>query len=636
MQENFGKAHIIAEVHINKLLSLPDLKTADGPSLLEFARQLTITERTLDGMGTAYVSELNHMTALRELVKKLPMFLRAKWTDLASGILESGSRPKFKDLVKFVNSRAKLVNNEFGYDMNSGKPARPFEKRVTKGISSFSTSASSQQFRPRNEQSQGPKKCSVCSNQHGVWRCDVFKYLDYDAKRKCVQENGLCNKCLDRGHISKNCPKTRFRCQADNCGGEHHTLMHRPNTSLKVSGEKKDPSKSGEQIKKADETVKGQQTGAGDSTSSSANGDGGLVVGATGGGESKVCLGVIPVMVYRSNSDEFVETYALMDNGSEVTLCHEQLVKKLGLVGKKIEYMFTGMTGSTQVEGTMVSLTVKSMDESTVIELPNVKTVKGMPISPSCIPKSDDLSRWSHLDLIDIPELEKGEVMLLIGVKERPSLFLPLEYKMGEETEPVAIKYSLGWTVIGPVERKKVDPSCGVNLIHMGTPTYVPIYAAEQENGVSCVCMDDDDSQEFAEDLLNDAQLSRRLERMWNTDFADTGVDISVNPSIEDCRALEAMENSIEMVEGQYQVALPWRKENPVLPNNKEIAERRLGSLKARLIKDPKLLEKYKTAVEDYIKKGHAQNIPEEELERKDRPVWYLPHHPVTHPTKPE
>ncbi|CAB4037244.1 PREDICTED: uncharacterized protein LOC107343697 [Paramuricea clavata] len=120
------------------------------------------------------------------------------------------------------------------------------KKRVTKGISSFSTGASSQQFRPRNEQSQGPKKCSVCSNQHGVWRCDVFKYLDYDAKRKCVQENGLCNKCLDRGHISTNCPKTRFRCQVDNCGGRYHTLMHRPNKSLKISGERKDPSKSGE------------------------------------------------------------------------------------------------------------------------------------------------------------------------------------------------------------------------------------------------------------------------------------------------------------------------------------------------------------------------------------------------------
>ena len=188
----------------------------------------------------------------------------------------------------------------------------------------------------------------------------------------------------------------------------------------------------------------------------------------------------------------------------------EQLAKKLGLVGKKIEYTLTGMTRSTQVEGAMVSLTVKSMDESTVIELPiSPSGCDWMPISPSCIPKRDDLSRWSHLDGIDIPELKKGEVMLLIGVKERPSLFLSLEYKMGEDTEPVAIKYSLGWTMIGPVGGKKVDPSCVVKLIHMGTPKYVPIYAAEQKNGVSCVCMADDDSQEFAEDLANDALLSR-------------------------------------------------------------------------------------------------------------------------------
>ena len=171
------------------------------------------------------------------------MCLRVKWTDLAGGILESGSCPKFKDLVKFVNSRAKLVNNEFGNDMNRGKPARPFEKRVTKGISSFSTGASSQQFSPKNEQSQGPKKYSVCSNQHGVWRFDVFKYLDYDAKRKCVQENGLCNKCLDTGHISKNCPKTRFRCQVDNCGGldglqmSERKLLYHLNTQGKFDNE---------------------------------------------------------------------------------------------------------------------------------------------------------------------------------------------------------------------------------------------------------------------------------------------------------------------------------------------------------------------------------------------------------------
>ena len=57
--------------------------------------------------------------------------------------------------------------------------------------------------------------------------------------------------------------------------------------------------------------------------------------------------------------------------------------------------------------------------------------------------------------------------------------------------------------------------------------------------------------------------------------------------------------------------------------------------LKKRLLKGEALLEKYKTTMADYIESSHAEKVPDEELEVKDRPVWYLPHHPVTHPLKP-
>ena len=36
--------------------------------------------------------------------------------------------------------------------------------------------------------------------------------------------------------------------------------------------------------------------------------------------------------------------------------------------------------------------------------------------------------------------------MLVIGLKGKPNLFLPLEYKAGED-KPVAVRYSLGWAV---------------------------------------------------------------------------------------------------------------------------------------------------------------------------------------------
>ena len=54
-----------------------------------------------------------------------------------------------------------------------------------------------------------------------------------------------------------------------------------------------------------------------------------------------------------------------------------------------------------------------------------------MPVSKGCIPKKIDLERWPHLKDIKIPELADGEVLLLIGLKERPRLFLPLEVREG-------------------------------------------------------------------------------------------------------------------------------------------------------------------------------------------------------------
>ena len=96
---------------------LASLKSADGPSLLEFSRHLNTAERTLKGMGASYACDLDHMNTLRELAKKLPMHLRAKWTEQAGNIIEKDRKPGFEDFLKFIQQRANLVNNEFGTDM---------------------------------------------------------------------------------------------------------------------------------------------------------------------------------------------------------------------------------------------------------------------------------------------------------------------------------------------------------------------------------------------------------------------------------------------------------------------------------------------------------------------------------------
>ena len=95
-----------------------------------------------------------------------------------------------------------------------------------------------------------------------------------------------------------------------------------------------------------------------------------------------------------------------------------------------------GMTGSSEIEGQMVDITVKSIDEAFVVEILKIKTVNQMPISPSCVAKQEDLNRWPYLRGLEMLDLDRAEMMLLIGVKECPNLFVPLT------TRPVVLEIS--------------------------------------------------------------------------------------------------------------------------------------------------------------------------------------------------
>ena len=103
---------------------------------------------------------------------------------------------------------------------------------------------------------------------------------------------------------------------------------------------------------------------------------------ATGAGERCVCLGVLPVKVRAKGGGRVVETYALLDSGSEVTLCKEQLSLGLGSWELKRDYELQGVTGTRKVEGHVIDIVVMSMDNKVSEELTNVRTVEQIPVYP--------------------------------------------------------------------------------------------------------------------------------------------------------------------------------------------------------------------------------------------------------------
>ena len=134
----------------------------------------------------------------------------------------------------------------------------------------------------------------------------------------------------------------------------------------------------------------------------------------------------------------------------------------------------------------------------------------------------------------------------------------------------------------------------------------------------------------------DDETLHRQMESMFRSDFNEPMISSKAAMSVEDQRALSQMETSVKLVNGHYQLGLPWRHKSVNLPNNREFAFGRLRYLKKRFQRDPHLFEKYRDTINGYVSSGYARQVPCSEQENvKDSPVWYLPHHPVFHPQKP-
>ena len=106
------------------------------------------------------------------------------------------------------------------------------------------------------------------------------------------------------------------------CVEDHNTLLHPTHPTLEEN-----PQQTNAAMGYTSATRRTNQDGQSGGRAS--------VTAATGAGERRVCLGVVPVKVRAKGGGRVVETYALLDRCSEVTLCKEQLSLELGSWGFK-------------------------------------------------------------------------------------------------------------------------------------------------------------------------------------------------------------------------------------------------------------------------------------------------------------
>ncbi|CAM1324796.1 Uncharacterised protein r2_g3366 [Pycnogonum litorale] len=428
LKANFGRPHIVTQAYIEDLVDGPVLKSFDNKGLKVLSRKMQRTQIVLRAMGN--VSDLNSIAYLKRIVQKLPFHLQSKWAEKAEQLMSEDAYPSFSDVAHFVEHQANVANGIFGQLLNDN---RSQGVQRSKDIKYKEKTLSIEE----KERPLEGSHCYCCGEYHRLYECKKFQDLNQGQKFSILKQHDLCLNCFGKGHGAKGCFKGSA-CRVHGCKAKHHSLLHRYDfaSNPKLS-------------EAASRSIQQQRisTEAGGSEAASHSVQQQRHQTEAGG----VCLRIIPVVVSDMEGKNSVETYALLDSGSNVSLCDERLQRLLGINGHPRNFNISTVNRRDQMKkGNEISMKVSSNDRKETISIDKVWSVDTLNISTEYMPSNSDVKKWKHLINIHLPTSKLSEVLLLIGGNV-PEAFWVIEERRGDKGEPYGIKGPLGWSIIGPI-----------------------------------------------------------------------------------------------------------------------------------------------------------------------------------------
>ncbi len=242
--------------------------------------------------------------------------------------------------------------------------------------------------------------------------------------------------------------------------------------------------------------------------------------------------------------------------------------------------------------------------------LHDVQTISALPGPSYQVKWSDVKPDLNYLRDVDSPDVNGEEISILIG-SNNGRLLIPFEIVQpapgpGTARLPIALRTPLGWVA--------------VNCLPNTTKSHqLSAFRARVET---------DENRELID----------VIESSTSVDLLGIKDNRVVTQSKEDERAFRMMKATAHKLPNKnaYVSPLLWKSKDPKLPNNTEGAMKRLVSLEKKLEKDPALKKRYQQSIETDIHKGYIRKLSPEEAKSPSPVTWYLPHHPVVNPCKPE
>ena len=595
LKENYGDPYKIANAFLQKASEWPILKYGDDKGLNQFSVFLI---QCCSMKSLSYMKLLDHPHSIQNLVTKLPLSMQERWRREAKAIHERGQEITLADLSKLVKNEVDLVNDPIfsrstlsrisGQEKTKMKPRNRSDSRHT--VSATTTNCECQT--DSNEIS-----CPLCHGSHDLESCKQFLGKSLEGRRSWLKDNKLCYACFNLGHTAKGCCQRR-KCKK--CPGKHPTTLHDDNFSAKRTRKRK-------------EELEQKTTYTCDTVEES----------SCHVSKRENCIGALPIVPVKltANGKE-VMTYAMLDSCSTGTFIRDDIREKLGETGTETNLIIKTINGSEHHSSIVLNnLAVTDINGENMIKLPRTYTREEIPASSQEIPRPETVKNYPYLKRIasQIHEYLPGSTVgLLIGFN-CPQAIEPKDFVASEQGGPYAIKTFAGWTVVGPLQ-----------------PARNESYLRCSRISVKEVNTDVAADHHFAfESQVKEIITPSALNKMMELEFNERSNVDSLGYSADDKKFLTMMNNDCIKVDGHYQVPLPLRNKDLIIPNNREQVLQRMKWLKRKLQKNKKLYEDYNVFMKDIITKGYARKISEdrEPLEGK---LWYIPHHGVYHAKKPE
>lgn len=422
--ERFDKPRLLVNKHLECLFNIDPINTESSSNIRRLVDLTNTNIRALTTLKQPVQYWDRIIVYLTE--RKLDTITSREWEQHRGSQLDEF--PLLSDILNFLNNKADYLasleesaQNKYTtetktktFSLNTN--IKLMEKQNIQKSTIYKNHNNTNQNTKINTNSNinKAKKCPMCSQEHNLFMCEVFRNSSLETRNNVVREAKVCLNCLRSGHSTQKC-KCFTSCKY--CKQRHNTLLHM-----------EPPTTSGQ-----------------DNVTLSAN----TIQHTTA---SHCLLSTALVRVFDCNGAPHTARL-LLDNGSTTNFATNELCSKLGLSIRNESSTISGISDQSCVSTQSCHIQMESLSGSCYkcnihcFILPKITT-----LIPSNFINTNSLQLPDDIHLADPSFFMPSVIDILVGAETFWNVLGTKSISLGKN-QPKLFETKLGWLVSGFIQQ---------------------------------------------------------------------------------------------------------------------------------------------------------------------------------------